>query len=287
MWWAKVRSRRRFRRRPQVPAAAGPAGDAGVVHPDQPDMDRQQRERDRLRRRAGDQHQLHVPGFTSTSLGANATSSSATGLAAGTTYWFRVRATDAAGPFGQFERRQQPRHPRIGTGTGLCGDLLRQHGLHRRRRSSGIDPTVNFDWGTGSRRRASGRTRSVSAGPDRFRRSSRVLPVPDRTATPAVRLWVDNRLLINNWKDHPPTTDTSAVLSLTGGPEVRHPLEYYENDGVAVAIAVAAGGRVRFRADPEDATVPGATRWERTVGEQFRPSRPHRCDGPFERSDRA
>jgi regulation of enolase protein 1 (concanavalin A-like superfamily) len=48
-----------------------------------------------------------------------------------------------------------------------------------------------------------------------------------------VRLWVNNQLLVNNWTDHSPTTNTSPNLDLTGGRWYPITLEFYENAGGA------------------------------------------------------
>lgn len=52
-----------------------------------------------------------------------------------------------------------------------------------------------------------------------------------------VRLWLDNRLLINNWNDHQETEDT-ARIRLEAGKPVALKLEYYE---------VGGGGMIRLR----------------------------------------
>jgi hypothetical protein len=49
-----------------------------------------------------------------------------------------------------------------------------------------------------------------------------------------VRLWLDRRLLIENWSDHPPTEDHATVELTAGGPaELK--LEYYQGAGNATA----------------------------------------------------
>ncbi|MBI4381274.1 MAG: peptidoglycan DD-metalloendopeptidase family protein [candidate division NC10 bacterium] len=56
-----------------------------------------------------------------------------------------------------------------------------------------------------------------------------------------VRLYIDGTLVLDNWTDHPPTSDT-ATRTLTGG-EHQIKLEYYENTGGAVArLSWAPGG---------------------------------------------
>jgi large repetitive protein len=93
---------------------------------------------------------------------------------------------------------------------------------------------VNFDWGTGSpgtgigvnnfSARWSGSVLAGASGAFRFRTIS----------DDGVRLWVNNVQVINNWTDHAPTTNTSAVINLVAGQRYDIRLEYYERGGGAV-----------------------------------------------------
>jgi hypothetical protein len=95
------------------------------------------------------------------------------------------------------------------------------------------DAQINFDWGAGSP--APGtigvdrfsvrwtRTEDFSAGRYRF-----VLRVDD-----GARLWVNNQLLIDAWRDQSATTYTAEINLPAGGIPIR--LEYYERTGHAVA----------------------------------------------------
>jgi hypothetical protein len=95
------------------------------------------------------------------------------------------------------------------------------------------DASINFDWGTGSPApgtvNADGfsvrwtRTLDLAAGSYRF----------TATADDGVRLWVNDHLLIDQWRDQAPAT-YSGDLYLPGG-SVPVKLEYYENMGGAVA----------------------------------------------------
>jgi len=97
-----------------------------------------------------------------------------------------------------------------------------------------IDPTVNFDWGTGSP--------GTTVGADTFsvRWTGQVLPEFSETYTftttsnDGVRLWVNNALIINNWTDHL-VTDNSGIIALTAGRWIEIKMEYYDNTGPAVA----------------------------------------------------
>jgi large repetitive protein len=93
---------------------------------------------------------------------------------------------------------------------------------------------VNFDWGSGSpgagigvnnfSARWSGSVLAGASGAFRFRTVS----------DDGVRLWVNNVLVINNWTDHAPTTNTSAAINLVAGQRYDIRLEYYERGGGAV-----------------------------------------------------
>jgi hypothetical protein len=49
-----------------------------------------------------------------------------------------------------------------------------------------------------------------------------------------VRLWVNGRLLVNNWTDHA-TTEDGGTISLTAGLRYAIRMEFYERAGSATA----------------------------------------------------
>jgi len=97
-----------------------------------------------------------------------------------------------------------------------------------------IDPTVDFDWGNGSP--------SPRIGADTFsvRWTGRVRPKFTQnytftvTADDGVRLWVDGRLLVNQWIDQAPTS-YSASIALEANRLYAIRMEMYENGGGAAA----------------------------------------------------
>ncbi|HKI06636.1 MAG TPA: PA14 domain-containing protein [Thermoanaerobaculia bacterium] len=99
---------------------------------------------------------------------------------------------------------------------------------------SRVDPTVNFDWGSGSP--------AAGIGADTFsaRWTGQVQARVTGTHTfytvsdDGVRLWINNVLVINNWTDHAPT-ENSGTISLTAGQRYDVRMEFYENGGGAVA----------------------------------------------------
>ena len=96
-----------------------------------------------------------------------------------------------------------------------------------------LDPKINFNWGTGSPDAATiGRNHfsarwtmdtSLNAGQYQF----------TVTADDGVRLYLDGKLIIDQWKDQAATTYTSIKM-IGAGPHTIT-MEYYENAGVATA----------------------------------------------------
>jgi hypothetical protein len=100
--------------------------------------------------------------------------------------------------------------------------------------TSRVDKTVNFDWATGA---------AVTGGPtDKF--SARwvgqiIAPKTDTytfttTTDDGVRLWVNDRLVIDSWVDQGATARTGKI-ALAANQPVSIRMEYYENTGKAVA----------------------------------------------------
>jgi glucose/arabinose dehydrogenase len=108
-----------------------------------------------------------------------------------------------------------------------------------------IDPTVNFDWGTGSP--------DPRIAPDTWsaRWTGKVTAKVSGTHTfitgsdDGVRLWVNGVLIVDNWTDHAPT-ENSGTINLTAGQSYFVRMEFYENGGGAVAkLFWSAPGLVR------------------------------------------
>jgi YVTN family beta-propeller protein len=92
---------------------------------------------------------------------------------------------------------------------------------------------VDFNWGSGA---------PAGATADRFAVRWTGSVIADATGSfrfqtvsdDGVRLWIDGRLVINNWTLHGATTDTSAPMTLEAGRRYAVRLEYFENTGGAV-----------------------------------------------------
>jgi YVTN family beta-propeller protein len=119
----------------------------------------------------------------------------------------------------------------LGTGTGLLAQYYANTNLAGTPAVQRTE-TPNFDWGTGSpvaavpvdnfSARWSGFIEAASTGP------TQISTVSDD----GVRLWIDNRLVVDNWTAHAPTTDT-ATVTLVAGQRYPITIEFYEAGGGA------------------------------------------------------
>jgi len=157
------------------------------------------------------------------------------GLTPNTAYFFRVRATNAAGDSAYSNEGSTTTKAAltVGTGTGLRGEYYDDADFTAFKLSR-IDATVAFDWGTNSP--------DASIGVDTFsvRWSGQVQAQISETYTfytesdDGVRLWVNGVKLIDNWTDHAPT-ENSGTIAMTSGTKYNIVMELYENGGGAVA----------------------------------------------------
>ncbi len=124
--------------------------------------------------------------------------------------------------------------PPVGNGTGLSADYYDNIDFTGTKITR-VDPTVNFDWGSGSP--------DPRIGADSFSARWTGLVQPRysgvyafyTTTDDGVRLWVNNQLIINNWTDHGPTDDV-GLISLSAGAPYDIRMDFYENGGGAMAI---------------------------------------------------
>jgi hypothetical protein len=129
--------------------------------------------------------------------------------------------------FGRFTQRSgQPVH-------GLTGEYFDNINFTATEMER-TDPTVDYDWGNHS---------PPGIGPDTFsaRWSGQVEAAYSEPYTfytisdDGVRVWLDGQLIIDNWRDHAPTENTSREITLVDGQRYDIRMEYYENGGGAVA----------------------------------------------------
>ena len=120
-----------------------------------------------------------------------------------------------------------------GTGTGLQGEYFDSPDLTKHKVTR-IDTTINFDWGTGSP------DSKIEEDTFSVRWTGFVEPLYSETYTfhtitdDGVKLWVDDKLIIDKWKDQSAGEHTGTI-TLTAGTKHSIKMEYYENKNQAVA----------------------------------------------------
>ena len=120
-----------------------------------------------------------------------------------------------------------------GTGTGLSAQYFDTPDMSGSALTR-IDPQVDFNWGTGAP--------ASSINPDTFsvRWAGELEPRYSETYTistisdDGVRLWLDGRLVIDNWTNHPSTED-AVSMALQAGRRYAVKLEYFETSEEASA----------------------------------------------------
>ncbi len=118
---------------------------------------------------------------------------------------------------------------------------------------------INNDWGDGQP------TDAGLTSPDAFsvRWTGQLEPAYSETYTftttsdDGVRLWVDGRLIIDNWTDHAATTNTGTV-TLVAGRKVDLVMEYFENEGLATARLEWSSPSQRAEVVPQERLYPSA-----------------------------
>ena len=124
----------------------------------------------------------------------------------------------------------------VGSGTGLTGSYYSNQFKTFNNPATLVraDATVNFNWGNGSP------DPGISADHFTVRWTGAVQPPLGDTYTfytttdDGVRLWINERLIIDSWVDQGPT-ERSGSITLVGQQRYNIRMEYYENGGGAVA----------------------------------------------------
>ena len=106
------------------------------------------------------------------------------------------------------------------------------------------DEAVNFDWGKGSP--------SDSVNPEKFSARWTGMFVPTTAndfkfqtlSDDGVRLWVDDKLVIDNWTAHAVVKNESPFIAYKAGKKYKIRLEYFERGGYAVMKLLATAPKV-------------------------------------------
>jgi Tol biopolymer transport system component len=123
------------------------------------------------------------------------------------------------------------------SGTGLRGQYF-DNADFTARRYFRLNPTINFNWGTGS---PDPFTAAPAIAADTFsiRWVGKVEPLYSEqytfyvTHNDGVRLWVNGQQLINSWVNQSAAVTSSGSITLAAGVKYDVTLEYYENTGAA------------------------------------------------------
>jgi glucose/arabinose dehydrogenase len=118
-----------------------------------------------------------------------------------------------------------------------------------------VDPTVNFDWGSGAP------IAGIGANTFSVRWTGTVRPPTSgsytfyTTSDDGVRLYVNDQRIIDNWTDHA-ATENSGTITLVAGQRATIRMEMYENGGLAVARLSWSGPSVAKQIIPSDRLAP-------------------------------
>ncbi|MCE7985213.1 MAG: hypothetical protein DYG89_28915 [Caldilinea sp. CFX5] len=117
---------------------------------------------------------------------------------------------------------------------GLLGEYFDNEKFEQKKLER-LDPVIEFHWQQGSPDPA------IEPGTFSVRWTGFVTPLYSETYTfftrsdDCVRLWIDDKLLINNWTPHAETENYSTI-DLKAGQSYRIKLEYYQGTGVATIV---------------------------------------------------
>jgi PA14 domain/Fibronectin type III domain len=190
-------------------------------------------------------------GLSTFVVGPNVVAYTDSGLTAGTTYYYRVRATAPGGPSG-YSNTASATTP---GGNGLAATYFDRIDLTGPTVTR-TDSTVNFYWpgspatgidGDTFSARWIGQVQAVETGAYQFRTRS----------DDGVRLWLNGALIVDNWTDHAETINTSAAVTLTAGTKYDIRLEFYDNMGGALMrLQWRRPGQSGFTAIPQSQLFP-------------------------------
>jgi hypothetical protein len=121
-----------------------------------------------------------------------------------------------------------------GTGTGLAGAYFANQTLAGTRALARTDATVDFSWGSAAPAAGLPADHFSVRWSGQVTARTTALHTFTTTSDDGVRLWVDGRLLVDNWTNHGTTANSGQIL-LQAGSSYALTMEYYENTGGATA----------------------------------------------------
>ena len=120
-----------------------------------------------------------------------------------------------------------------GTGTGLSATYYNNTdftGVTVTR----VDPTVDFDWGSGSPAPAIGANTFSARWTGQVEAQFSGVYTFYTQSDDGARLWINGQPIINNWSDRAPT-ESSGTIQLVAGQRYDIRMEFYEKNGTATA----------------------------------------------------
>jgi subtilisin family serine protease len=192
------------------------------------------------------------PGYALIQVGANVTSYPDGQRAAGTTYYYRVAARGESRNSDPTATVAVTTAARLGTGAGLTGKYYDYSSTTPTIPPSNAvafnklvltrtDPTVNFDWGTGSpQRKISNDTFAVRwTGQVETRYATEY--VFSVEADDGIRVWVDGQLVLDYWFSQWVKRDSTPVALTAGRHDIQ--IDYFEgNQGARLMLYWSAPG---------------------------------------------
>lgn len=158
----------------------------------------------------------------------NVTTYSDTALTAGTAYVYTVSAYDAAGNnSSQCAAISASTFASAGNGNGLRGEYYDNKDFSSLKLSR-IDPTIDFNWGTGSP------DPSIEKETFSIRWTGQILPLYSEEycfhtiSDDGVRLFINGKKIIDNWNDHSATENDGKII-LVAGQKYDIRVDYYQN----------------------------------------------------------
>jgi len=150
----------------------------------------------------------------------------------GQTYYYKIAGSNLLGdsPLSN-ELSGTPAAPVVGTGVGLLGQYYSNTTLTGTPVLERTDATINFNWNGGSPKQG-----VVPGANWSGRWTGYVQPQYTEgytfygTADDGIRVWVNDVLVADGWRDQGPTTYSGAI-SLTAGTKYKIEVEYYQGGG--------------------------------------------------------
>jgi hypothetical protein len=200
----------------------------------------------------------YVSGYQNLDVG-NVLSRTVSGLTSGTTYYYRVRASNSAGSSANSAviAVTTGSGPANGNGPGLRGDYYNGMEFDSFNYTTNGE-NIDNDWGD------NGDEYSV-------RWTGRVMPRYSEnytfitTSDDGVRLWVNGVLVIDNWTNHGSADDYSPAITLSAGVLYNIKMEFFEAGGDAVAkLAWQSASQSREAIPLNQLYLPGAAQTQVT-----------------------